>query len=274
MAPHLSTFLRVYTESSVDDVQPDIRALLYGDTKDLAPDGCIVVRHGPSTANILQERKRNKEFVRDPLLYKPMTLPFFIPPAVVQRMETASKDEKVLEIATSQLKRTKMTAILLAHHANVTHLKAYPFAALNETSKRSDNPLVRLVGSTLRFFRVIGNDNRPSHRCNDVVREFASKLGIQYDEIVPHASQSWYDFSFAVSSGERMRRMLSPKWDACTKLSRIMGNYAVFQSSPEHATSLDIFSIGIPKQVIKDRLKNVDPSELYTMESTCLFLKS
>ena len=36
----------------------------------------------------------------------------------------------------------------------------------------------------------------------------------------------------------------------------------------EHATPLDIFSIGIPKQVIKDRLKNVDPSELYTMEST------
>ena len=47
----------------------------------------------------------------------------------------------MLEIATSQLKRTKMTAILLAHHANVTHLKAYPFAALNETPKRSDNPL-------------------------------------------------------------------------------------------------------------------------------------
>lgn len=59
MAPHLSTFLRVYTESSVDDVQPDIRALLYGDTKDLASDGCIVIRHGPSTANILQELKNS-----------------------------------------------------------------------------------------------------------------------------------------------------------------------------------------------------------------------
>lgn len=272
MLQHLLNFVQVY--DSVDDVEPDaIRALLYGDTKDLAPDGCIVIRHGPSTANILQELKRNKEMVRDPLLYKPMSLPFFIPPAVVLRMETASKETKVLEIATSQLKRTKMTAILLAHQASATHVKAYPFAALNETSKRSVNPLVRLVQSTLRFFHVIGNDNRPSHRCKDVVREFASELGIQYDEIVPDASQHWYDFSFAVSSGERMRRMLAPKWDACTKLSRVMGNYAVFQRDPRLNT-LDIFSIGIPKQVIKDRLKNVDPSELYTMELTCQFLKS
>ena len=87
MAPHLSTFLRVYTESSVDGVQPDIPSPAVRRHEGPRARRIIVVRHGPSTANILQERKRNKEFVRDPLLYKPMTLPFFIPPAVVQRME-------------------------------------------------------------------------------------------------------------------------------------------------------------------------------------------
>ena len=244
----------------------------------LAEQGCVVIRHGPSIANVMQENKEIKDFRWDPFLYYPDNLPFYLPEEVFAILKKEIEKGKI-SIATSQLIRTKQTAILLvkktlAKFPELKNLKKcklhiYPYSELNEIS---NNWFLSLLG-------ILGFDNRPAwgpFGCN--VNDKLKTLEEDNFEVILHDDNDqfhWYEHPFAVSSGEKMRSLLIDEQQNIEKLNKIMGNYAVFQHhlssrllSKEHPLKLRIVSTGIPKKVISEYSKDLLPNAKI-LQSNC-----
>ncbi len=243
--------------------------------KDCQHYNIFFIRHGVSNANIQQEmsslssmagRKAtlHRTITRDPGLHLPTTMlnSIYIHEKIRNHIMKLNR-HKPVSIAVSELKRTWMTAVVVAYVCRFSEIKLYPYKALNETGMGMDN-------------------TKDTHiECaKSKTHAFASRFGVKVhfeDTNINFRGTEWTrdlmndmiqkNISVAVSHGQILRHQEGSLKDLDTEfkgiMSKLMGNYAVVGYN-QSTHKFDLLDRGIPK----DKYETMRQKE-YLTEPPC-----
>lgn len=254
----------------------DIEDVISGTHINIDNVGAIVIRHGVSVANLQQEMGHNisRFTTKDPSLYVDRNILKFayLPQKIVDFVKKKAQGKKHIHVAVSELKRTWMTAIVVAKRCEGESVTLHVYKALNEKDAyipTRDNQAELwqcAVAKTTRFAEMLGmNVHWGEQNTQD----------LRWDTIVK-------DHNVLVSSGGIMRQYV-PKLDRTlgktrgsilkmrkpkSVLKKLMGNYAVIGYIPSERSeeAFKMLAPGIPKMTPSEY--GVDPSNV-TSEAPC-----